>query len=272
MSFLPTGLNTSSLTARERRLRRYGAVFWSLQALVFAAALTVRLASPSVILMPIQTLQPMPVVPSNVCTLVNSKLVGILQTSRSDLPALTERVTDLGTFLQITQSRLPSVPDARYTPEFIGNVRTLRQTCKRWERRKLTAAEAVDLQAELVSYRNRFNRALLNIPKPAPLWYIHTVRAATGFLEGLAAPALLPVRAATCALSGRLTARAVLAPEDWRRTGPFFVLLLFYGTLLTAYLSAWLAQHFHRYLLFIPGLLGVLYSAGLVVYELSRRF
>ncbi len=64
----------------------------------------------------------------------------------------------------------------------------------------------------------------------------------------------------------------MLDPRDWRRSGPFFVALLFYGTLLTAYLSAWLAQHVRHPVLYVPGLIGAFYGAGHVVYYIARLF
>lgn len=264
--------NASTSGARERRLKRYCILFWSLQAVLFIGALVIRLAAPATILTPMQTLQPMPVIPSNVCALVNGKIVTISRTPRSNLPALTERVADLGSYLQVIQSRLPAVPDERYTPDFIVNIRSLRQVCSRWQRSALTPALAADMQAELIAYRNRFNQVMLRIPKPAPLWYIHTVRGASGFLEGLAAAALLPWRAVSGLLSGGLSLRTLLHPSDWRRTGPFFVALLFYSGMLSTYLFAWLAQRYRQQAFYIPSLFSVVYGTCHVVYHIAAYF
>ena len=260
------------LTAGERRTRRLTVFFWAVQVLLLLAALVIRLASPSAILTPLHVLNPGVISPSNVCIIVNGKLVEIVQTPRSDGPALAARIAGLNAYLHSVLARLPPEQDVRFTPEFISNVRTLKRVCERWQNRKTSIDTAIDMQAELLSYRSRFRDVLRRIPKPAPLWYLHAVRASTGLLEGTFSPAMVLWRTVSLALDGRLTVRAALRPADWRHTGLLFVLFLFYGGLLCTYLCATLALRFRHLILYVPALFGVFYGTSHVVYAVAQFF
>lgn len=264
--------HNAPLTARDRRRRRLTVLFWAAQVLLLLTALAFRLASPSAIMTPLHVFKPGLVSPSNVCVTVNGRLADIAQTSRADKPALAARIAGLDAYLSSVLARLPREQDARFPPEFVSNVQTLKRVCERWRRLKPDADASVDMQAEFLSYRSRFRDVLRRIPKPAPLWYLHAVRASTGLLEGVFSPALVPWRAGALALNGRLSLRAVLKPDDWRHAGLVFVLSLFYGGLLCIYLCAWLALRFRHLVLYVPGLFAVLYGAGHVVYAVAQFF
>ena len=255
--------NIQSMTPRDQRRRKLTIVFWVAQTLLFGAALTIRLASPSVAIPPLQTAAHVGLFsPSNICSVVNDHLMAISHTSVADLSALNTRVANLDTYLQSVLYHIPRDRNTVFTAEFVENVHALKNVCERWKLQKTINVAAADLQADALSYCSKFRDLLHNFSKPAPRWYLHIARTSTGFLEGLGTPAFLLWRTASCALKGQFTVKSILHPRDWRRAGPFFFAAMFYGSILCAYLFAWLALNLKHAPLSAPGLIALLYSMG----------
>ncbi len=262
-----------ALSKRDKKRRTLTICFWIAQALLLAAALAVRLASPSVILTPMQLLRTGDINPSNVCATVSERLLVLSNVPGTDQPALNARIASLDAYLQGILYRMPSAPNDLFSPDFIKNVKDLKAVCARWDRQTSAALTGTgDTQSEFLTFRSRFRDILRRAPKPAPLWYLHIARSATGLLEGLTAPALIPWRTGACALNGHLSAKNVFHPSDWRRSGPAFAIAVFYGSLLCAYLCAWLALRFARPLLCAPGFAAVAYGAGHFLYAVMLYF
>jgi|GEM_PF-6183033 len=244
-------------TAAKMLAPKSALLFWLFHALLLLAAGIVRLASPALILTPIEIMRAGNLAPTNVCAVVDERLLAIARTAPDDAPTFHARVAILNGYLQGVLLRIPRDHPA-FPEDFVSHLQKLQRLCAKQD----SGMSAGERQLDFVTQRTRFRTLERRLPKPLPPRYLHLARAATGLLEGTGAPAVLVHRAVRCVITGKLSPQTLLHPKDWRREGVFFAFFVFYGSLPAIYLFAWLAARTNRPAWAAPGLVGVVYGTG----------
>lgn len=249
------------------------AVFWTLHVFLFLCAIFLRATAPSTRPATPQTFYDGELTPSNVCATLNEKLFVLSHMPISDLPAFDAQVAAFDEHLQITLLRVSDIRFTILSPRLIADIRALKALSEHYVLKKSPSLAPADMQRELADFQKRFCDTFFHrVSKPISAWHLESVRASAGLTEGIGAPFVLLWRTGHAALTGKVTLRGIFNPGSWQRHGFIFLGFLFYGSLLSSYLFAFLALKTKRRIFYVPGILAVLYGVGFLFYTVLFHF
>ena len=234
--------------------------FWGLNILFVLLAILVHTAKAELIISLLSYESSPSVTPQNICVILSDRILDISNTPFDQKHKLETKLTALYVYNDNILTK--STKSNTLHTDLIQDLKILNKVLHQRKNEKSTTRNSPELVARLISIRAKLQYSMLHMPNEYATWYIDLAQVSCGYIEGLSSPFILTYRAFMATLNNNLSFRAITDPPSWKRTGCFFNIALLYSSLLSIYLFSLIAHKSQKSLLYIPGLLSLLYGMG----------